>query len=110
MSRQPPCWSSDATSATVLMEFLSRASPEFVAVELEKLGLLEAADRAAARALEEVRLTALLRTHRITWRMAMVTLATCAMIVAIAETWHLGAMLPDDSSRFMQLAGPTPEW
>ena len=48
-----------------------------------------------------------LRPHK---RAAMVALATCAMILAIAETWHLGALPPPGESQFMQLAGPTPEW
>jgi hypothetical protein len=179
MYREPPCWSPDATSAIVLMEYLKRVSPEFVAAELEALGLLDAADEAAAKVLEEVvalpasdrayrhavrrlsasdvdhalcalgleadqldkRMSAVLRVHKITCRddagsharassgkgrllarfvesmrphkrVAMVTLAMCVVILAIAETGHLGAMnvLPGDGSPFMQLAGPTPEW
>jgi hypothetical protein len=148
------------------MEYLKRASPAFVATELRKLDLLDAADKAADKALAEAgalhafdrksrhavrrlsatdvehslcafgleadqldrRMSALLRAHGITCRddtsllvkfldslrphkrAAMVALATCAMILAIAETWHLGALPPPGESQFMQLAGPTPEW
>ena len=56
MSREPPCWNPDATSATVLMEYLQRVSPQYVAAELEKLGLLRAADEAAEAVLEQVAL------------------------------------------------------
>ena len=41
-------------SATVLMEYLKRASPEFVAAELDELGLLDAADEVAAAKLARV--------------------------------------------------------
>jgi hypothetical protein len=118
MSREPPCWNPDATSATVLMEYLQRVSPQYVAAELEKLGLLRAADEAADAVLEQVALeaherhkllTASLRAPKLA---AMLALAMCAMIVIIAQTRYGGALhlLEDDSSQFMQLAGPTPEW
>jgi hypothetical protein len=51
MIKEPPRWSPDAVSGTVLMEYLQRVSPQFVAAELDQLGLLEAADRAAATVL-----------------------------------------------------------
>ena len=54
MSGEPPRWSPDAASASVLMEYLKRASPQFVATELDKLGLLDAADEAAAAILARV--------------------------------------------------------
>lgn len=41
-------------SATVLMEYLKRASPEFIAAELDELGLLDAADEVAAAKLQRV--------------------------------------------------------
>ena len=40
MSGESPRWNSDAASAGVLMEYLKRASPQYVAAELEELGLL----------------------------------------------------------------------
>jgi hypothetical protein len=109
MSREPPCWNPDAVPATVLMDYVKRVSPEFVAAELDQLGLLDAADEAAAR------IHAGLATvpRRMRANLWMVALAMCAMIVVLAETLHLGAMtvVPEDnSSQFMQLAGPTPEW
>lgn len=118
VSGESPCWSADPTSGTVLMDYLKRVSPRFVAAELDKLGLLESADRAAALKLEE--LAALrtservyehvVRTHKMSlW---MVALAMCAIMAVIVETRHLGAVVQplDDDSQFMQLAGPTPEW
>ena len=118
MLREPPCWNPDATSATVLMEYLQRVSPQFVAVELDKLALLRAADEAADAVFEQVALeaharhrlrTASLRAPKLA---AMVALAMCAMIAIIAQTRYGGALhlLEDDSSQFMQLAGPTAEW
>jgi hypothetical protein len=112
MSREPPSWSPDAESATVLMEYLKRASPQFVAAELDELGLLEAADQAAAAKLARVAaLRASPRHARASlW---MFALAMCAMIVVVAETRHFSSinLLPDDgASQFRQLAGPTPEW
>ena len=47
MSAEPPSWSPDPASGTVLAEYLQHASPQFVAAELDKLGLLDAADEAA---------------------------------------------------------------
>lgn len=96
-------------SATVLMEYLQRVSPQFVAAELDQLGLLDAADQAAAAVL--MKLEAPRRLPR--KFVAMLALAMCAMIVVVAHTRHLGLMnvLPEnDGSHFMQLAGPTPEW
>ena len=118
MSKEPPCWNPDATSATVLMEYLQRVSPQFVAAELDKLGLLRAADDAADAVLEQVALEAQERQKLMTASFrapklaAMVALAMCAMIVIIAQTRYGGALhlIEDDSSQFMQLAGPTPEW
>jgi hypothetical protein len=118
MFREPPCWKPDASSATVLMEYVQRASSQFVAAELDKLGLLRAADEAADAVLEQVAreaserhrlMTASLRAPKLA---AMVALAMCATIVIIAQTRYGGAihLLEDDGSRFMQLAGPTPEW
>ncbi|HKR35283.1 MAG TPA: hypothetical protein VJT10_10610 [Steroidobacteraceae bacterium] len=117
MSAESPRWNSDAASGTVLMEYLGRASPQFVAAELDKLGLLNAADEAAAALLDrvaalraaDVPLSLPRHTRTSLW---MVALAMCAMIVVLAETLHVGAMnvLPEDDGTFMQLAGPTPEW
>jgi len=109
MVKEPPSWSPDAVSGTVLMEYLQRVSPQFVAAELDKIGLLDAADQAAAAIL--VKLEAPRRLPR--KFAAALALAMCAMIVVIAHTRHLGLMnvLPEnDGSHFMQLAGPTPEW
>src|SRR5262245_24290359 len=118
MSREPPSWSPDAKSATVLMEYLQRVSPQFVAAELDKLGLLRAADEAADAVLEQVALDARARQKWLATSLrapklaAMVALAMCAMIVILAHTRYGGAihLLQDDGSQFMQLAGPTPEW
>lgn len=115
MSAQPPNWSPDAASATVLMEHLKRVSPQFVAVELDQLGLLDAADQAAATVLARLDAQGLRNRKAVLPRKlaAMLALAMCAMIVVIAQTRHLGVMnvLPEnDGSHFMQLAGPTPEW
>ena len=118
MFREPPSWSPDAKSANVLMEYLQRASPQFVAAELDKLGLLRAADEAADAVLEQVALevreqrqwmTTSLRAPKLA---AMVALAMCAMVVIISQTRYGGVvhLFEDDSSQFMQLAGPTPEW
>ena len=102
-------WSFDAGSASVLMEHVKRASPAFVKAELEKLGLLNAADEAAARIQELVAPPVSRHARASVW---MVALAMCAMIVVLAETLHAGSVnvLPDDDGPFMQLAGPTPEW
>lgn len=108
MSGQSPRWGSDPASATVLMEYLKRVSPDFVAAELDKLGLLDAADRVATAKLEQVTVRRASRANL--W---MVALAMCVVIVVAVETRHFGALpvLPeDDGSQFMQLAGPTPEW
>jgi hypothetical protein len=106
MSGESPRWNADTGSAGVLMEYLKRASPQYVAAELEELGLLESADEAAAAAFEAV------APRRASANVWMVALAMCAMIVVLAETLHAGSMnvLPDDDGPFMQLAGPTPEW
>ena len=106
MSGESPRWNSDAASAGVLMEYLKRASPQYVAAELEELGLLKFADQAAAAALEAV------APRRASANVWMVALAMCAMIFVLAESLHAGAMnvLPDDGGQFMQLAGPTSEW
>jgi hypothetical protein len=109
MFKEPPRWSPDCASATVLMDYLQRVSPQFVAAELDKLGLLNAADEAAAATFARV-----MRTEsRVRQRLAaMVALAMCAMVLVIAQTRYVGAihLLQDDGSQFMQLAGPTPEW
>jgi hypothetical protein len=108
MLNEPPSWNPDAVSGTVLMEYLQRVSPQFVAAELGQLGLLDAADQAAAAVLAKLEARPLPRKFA-----AMFALAMCAMIVVIAHTRHLGLMnvLPEnDGSHFMQLAGPTPEW
>ena len=118
MSREPPNWNPDAASATALMEYLQRVSPQFVAAELDKLGLLRAADEAADAVLEQIALQASQRQKWMTASLrapklaAMVALAMCAMIAIIGQTRYGGAihLLEDDSSQFMQLAGPTPEW
>ena len=106
MYGESPRWNSDAASAGVLMEYLKRASPQYVAAELEELGLLRSADQAAAAVLEGI------APRRASANVWMVALAMCAMIVVLAETLHVSAMnvLPDDDGPFMQLAGPTPEW
>jgi hypothetical protein len=109
MFKEPPSWNPDAASGTVLMEYLQRVSPQFVAAELDQLGLLDAADRAAAA----VRVKLEARRPLPRRFAAMLALAMCAMIVVIAHTRHVGLMnvLPEnDGSHFMQLAGPTPEW
>jgi hypothetical protein len=106
--REPPHWNADPASGIVLEEYLKRASPEFVAAELDKLGLLEAADSIVA-----AKFTRLPVPRQARARLWMFALAMCATIVVIAGTQHLGAMsvLPEnDGSHFMQLAGPTPEW
>ena len=82
MVKEPPSWSPDAVSGTVLMEYLQRVSPQFVAAELDQLGLLEAADRAAATVL--MKLEAPRRLPR--KFAAMLALAMCAMIVVLAHT------------------------
>ena len=117
MSAESPRWNSDAASGTVLMEYIERASPQFVAAELHKLGLLNAADEAAEAILDQVAALRAAEVPRPLPRHArtslwMVALAMCAMIVVLAETLHVGAIdvLPDDDGKFMQLAGPTPEW
>jgi len=106
MSAVSPRWNPDAASAGVLMEYLKRASPQYVAAELEDLGLLQAADQAAAAAFEAI------APRRASANVWMVALAMCAMIFVLAETLHAGSMnlLPDDDGPFMQLAGPTSEW
>lgn len=109
MVKEPPSWSPDAVSGTVLMEYLQRVSPQFVAAELDQLGLLDAADRAAATVLVKLEVRRQLPRKFA----AVLALAMCTMIVALAHTRHLGLMnvLPEnDGSHFMQLAGPTPEW
>ena len=109
MVEEPPSWSPDAVSGTVLMEYLQRVSPQFVAAELDQLGLLDAADQAAAAVLAKLEVRRPLPRKFA----AMLALAMCAMIVMLAHTRHLGLMtvLPeDDGSQFMQLAGPTSEW
>jgi hypothetical protein len=97
------------------MEYLKRASPQFVAAELDKLGLLDGADEVATTKLAEI--AALRASDRVyeqvlrTRKMSLwvVALAMCAVIVVIAETQRF--VLPEaDGSQFMQLAGPTPEW
>lgn len=105
MIKEPPRWNPDAASATVLMDYLQRASSQFVATELDKLGLLNAADDAAAATFARVaRGQSRVRQRFVT----MAALAMCAMVLVIAQTRvHL---LQDDGSQFMQLAGPTPEW
>jgi hypothetical protein len=113
MSREPACWSPDAVSATVLMEYLKHASPQFVAAELDKLGLLNAADDAAEAVFEKIAMSR--ASNRVDGHagrfVAVMALAMCAMIVVVAQTRHLGVVLPEDNgSQFMQLAGPTPEW
>jgi hypothetical protein len=113
MTREPPSWNPDAVSGTVLMEYLQRVSPQFVAAELDKLGVLDAADQAAAAVLERLAAHRPRREQLPRKIAAMLALAMCAMIVVIAQTRHLGLMnvLPEnDGSHFMQLAGPTPEW
>jgi hypothetical protein len=91
--------------ATILMECLQRVSPQFVAAELDKLGLLDAADQATDAVLAKLRPAAARRPRKL---VAMVALAMCATILVAVRTTDL---LPQaDGSRFMQLAGPTPEW
>jgi hypothetical protein len=115
MSGESPRWSADPASETVLMEYLRRVSPRFVAAELDKLGLLQAADEIATAKLAEV--AALRASERVyehvmrTRKMSlwMVALAMCAIVAVIAGTERF--VLPErDGSQFMQLAGPTPEW
>jgi hypothetical protein len=87
------------------MEYLRRASPEFVAAELDELGLLDAADELAAAKFAGV--TTRRASRASLW---MVALAMCAIVAVCIETRHLGALGVDDASQFMQLAGPTAEW
>ncbi|HET9447604.1 MAG TPA: hypothetical protein VFO35_15160 [Steroidobacteraceae bacterium] len=115
MTREPPAWNPDRDSATVLMEYIKRASPQFVAAELDRLDLLDAADRAAASILGRLDVGREWRGESLLSRKlaAVVALAMCVTILAIAQIRHPGAMsvLPeDDGAGFMQLAGPTPEW
>jgi hypothetical protein len=134
MSGRAPHWDCNAASASVLMEYLKRASPQFVAAELDELGLLNAADEAAALVFDDVAARRasdrvyehVLRTHKIACRddvpahagrharasVWVVALAMCAMLGVLAETLHVGAInvLPEDGGKFMQLAGPTSEW
>ncbi|HEY7641729.1 MAG TPA: hypothetical protein VH814_18505 [Steroidobacteraceae bacterium] len=105
MSAESPRWESDPASATVLMEYLKRVSPEFVAAELDELGLLDAADRIAA-----AKFGAVARPRASRAGLWMVALAMCAVVAVVIETRHLGALGLDDGSQFMQLAGPTAEW
>jgi hypothetical protein len=107
MSEKEPRW--DAASASVLMEYLRRASPQFVEAELDQLGLLQAADEAAAAIFEDIATPVSRHARASVW---MVALAMCAMLFVLAETLHVGAInvLPDDDGQFMQLAGPTSEW
>jgi hypothetical protein len=108
MSGRAPHW--DAASSSVLMEYVKRASPQFVEMELDRLGLLNSADEAAASIFERV---AGRRTpDRARASVWMVALAMCAMLGVLAETLHGGAInvLPEDGGKFMQLAGPTSEW
>jgi hypothetical protein len=109
MSREPPCWSPDVLSGAVLMEYLKRVSPQFVAAELNQLGLLNAADEVAAATLAKVARRASLARQKL---VAAIAVAMCAAIVVIAQTRNFGAvnLLEEDGSPFMQLAGPTPEW
>lgn len=105
MFKEPPRWNPDAASATVLMDYLQRVSPQFVAGELDKLGLLNAADDIAVATFARVTRG----ESRVRQRfVAMAALAMCAMVLVVAQTRiHL---VQDDGSQFMQLAGPTPEW
>jgi hypothetical protein len=105
MFEEPPRWNPDAASATVLMDYLQRVSPQFVAGELDKLGLLDAADEVAAATFARVaRVDPRVRRRFVT----MAALAMCALVLVCAQTRiHL---LQDDDGQFMQLAGPTPEW
>lgn len=107
MSGTEPRW--DAASASVLMQYLRRASPQFVEAELDKLGLLHAADEAAATIFDDIATPVRRRARASVW---MVALAMCAMLGILAETLHVGAInvLPEDGGKFMQLAGPTSEW
>jgi hypothetical protein len=107
MSGNEPHW--DAASSSVLMEYVRRASPQFVEAELERLGLLEAADEAAARIRGNIVVAVSRHTHASVW---MAALATCAMLGVLAETLQVSAInvLPEDDGTFMQLAGPTSEW
>jgi hypothetical protein len=107
MSGSEPRW--DAASASALMDYVRRASPRYVEAELDKLGLLQAADAAAATIFDDVAPPAHRQVHASIW---MVALAMCAMLVVLGETLHAGAInvLPDDEGTFMQLAGPTSEW
>lgn len=107
MSGKEPRW--DAASSSVLMEYVKRASPQFVEMELDRLGLLSAADEAAASIFERLARRAPDRARASVW---MVALAMCAMLGVLAETLHVGAInvLPEDGGKFMQLAGPTSEW
>jgi hypothetical protein len=115
MMREPPAWNADRESATVLMEYVKRASPQFVAAELDRLDLLDAADRAAASILGRLDVRRERRGESLLSRKlaAVVALAMCVTILVVAQIRHPGAMsvLPQDgATRFMQLAGPTPEW
>ena len=115
MTREPPAWNADRESATVLMEYVKRASPQFVAAELDRLDLLDAADRAAASILGRLDVRRKRHVDSLLSRKfaAVVALTMGVAILAIAQIRHPGAMsvLPeDDATHFMQLAGPTPEW
>jgi hypothetical protein len=115
MMREPPAWNADRESADVLMEYVKRASPQFVAAELARLDLLDAADRAAASILGRLDVRRERRVESPLSRKlaAVVALAMCVTILAIAQIRHptaLSVLPEDDATRFMQLAGPTPEW
>lgn len=105
MYQEPPRWNPDAASATVLMDYLKRVSPQFVAGELDRLGLLDAADDVAAATFARIVHSESRMRRRF---VAMAALAMCALVLVCAQTRiHL---LQDDDGQFMQLAGPTPEW
>lgn len=107
MSGKEPQW--DAASASVLMEYVRRASPQFIEAELDRLGLLDAADEAASTIHGNIVAPVSRHARASVW---MVALAMCAMLGVLAETLHVGALnvLPEDDGTFMQLAGPTSEW
>jgi hypothetical protein len=64
MREEPPDWQPHAPEAQVLMEYLKRASPQWVASELEQLGLLQTADVLTDEVLDKVSRQALPESER----------------------------------------------
>ena len=80
----------DPASGTVLAEYLQHASPQFVAAELDKLGLLDAADSCGGDARARSGAACRAEAHACEPLDGGI-LAMCAMIVVVAETRHFGS-------------------